>query len=280
MDIEINGGDMGAKSKYTARRVDSSGLVNYTKEDDATWKILFDRQETILEGRAVKEYIEGLNILQLPSDHIPQLHEVAKGLASTTGWGVAPVDAVIPAKEFFGLLASKRFPIATFIRSREELDYLQEPDVFHEVYGHCPLLTLKPYADFVERYAQMALQSDKRNYKYFYRLFWFTIEFGLLKTTEGLRIMGGGILSSYEETLGALEQPDETRVEFDIERALRTPYRIDMVQPQYFVLRDYDQLYEILASDIEKQIEMVKDKPDIMPNKIPVIGGKSVQFNN
>ena len=184
-------------TKYKAKTPDASGHIDFTKEENETWKILIERQLHIIEHRACPEFIEGLTHLNLPLNHIPQCHDINQVLQRTTGWSVVPVSAIIPLSQFFQLLANKQFPAASFIRVREELDYLQEPDIFHEFFGHCPLLTNQAYADFIEWYGKTALESDRKTQSILGRLFWFTIEFGLLETSEGLRIYGGGILSFY-----------------------------------------------------------------------------------
>jgi len=256
---------MAKEAKYTAHELDENGNVPWTDEENAVWKALYDRQYEVIKGRACQEFIDGLNRLNLSPDRIPQPHEVTKVLQETTGWSVEPVAAVIPAKEFFTLLANKKFPAATFIRTMEELDYLQEPDIFHEVFGHCPLLTNQAYADFVEAYGKMALSVDPKKRKLLFRIFWYTIEFGLIHTTEGVRILGGGILSSYEETLFAVREKHPPYLNFKTEEALRTPFRIDIVQPQYFVIEDYNSLYEIMSQDLVEKIDIAKEEGDYMP---------------
>ena len=184
-----------AKSNYIAKTTDDSGKVLYTSEENETWNILIERQLRVIEQRACEEFLAGLQKLALPKDHVPQCAEITEKLQQTTGWSVKPVPALISLKEFFTLLANKQFPAATFIRKREELDYLKEPDIFHEFFGHCPLLTNEAYADFVEWYGKIALTTDSEKiHSLLGRIFWFTIEFGLLQSKEGLRIYGGGIL--------------------------------------------------------------------------------------
>ncbi|MCB0422677.1 MAG: phenylalanine 4-monooxygenase [Bdellovibrionales bacterium] len=272
---------MAKKTKYVAKKANPDGTVPYTESENQIWKTLYDRQIQILEGRACKEFIDGLHQLKLAANRIPQPSEVSRELQKATGWAVEPVEAVIPADEFFTLLANRRFPAASFIRYPEDLDYIEEPDIFHELFGHCPLITLQPYADFLEAYGKKALASDPKDLKYLFRLFWFTIEFGLIRTDEGIRIFGGGILSSYQETLGALEDPGESFEDFSVETALRTPYRIDMVQPQYFVINDYQTLYDILEDPaLDKKIAEAKKLPPILPKKPFLKEGSLVKPRN
>jgi phenylalanine-4-hydroxylase len=173
------------------------------------WNTLITRQLKVIEGRACQEYLDGIEKLGLPHDRIPQLGEINKVLGATTGWQVARVPALIPFQTFFELLASKQFPVATFIRTREELDYLQEPDIFHEIFGHCPLLTNPWFAEFTHTYGKLGLQATKEERVYLARLYWMTIEFGLLETPQGRRIYGGGILSSPKETVYSLSGEPE-----------------------------------------------------------------------
>src|SRR3990167_4932817 len=213
-------------TKYKAKTPDASGHIDFTKEENETWKILIERQLHIIEHRACPEFLEGLAHLNLPLNHIPQCHDINQVLQRTTGWSVVPVAAIIPLSQFFQLLANKQFPAASFIRVREELDYLQEPDIFHEFFGHCPLLTNQAYADFTEHYGKLGLAADEEDRIMLGRLFWFTNEFGLINTAKGLRTYGGGILSSKNETIYCIESDIPERKPFDVIQVLRTPYRI------------------------------------------------------
>ena len=237
-------------STYKARKPDPSGFIRYSAEEHKTWGILYDRQMKVLPGRACSEFLDGLELLNLPSDRIPQLSEVDEGLQKTTGWGVARVPALISFDRFFKLLSERKFPVATFIRTRDDLDYLQEPDIFHEIFGHCPLLTNQDFADFTATYGRLGLEASKEERVYLARLYWMTVEFGLLSTSEGLRIYGGGILSSYSESLYCLDSDKPVRKAFDALEALRTPYRIDILQPLYYLLDDLSGLHELAAMNI------------------------------
>lgn len=188
-------------------------------------------------------------------DSIPQLPDVNARLKELTGWQVKAVDALISHEEFFNLLVNRIFPAATFIRSMEEFDYVTEPDIFHELYGHCPMLTEPKFADFVQAYAQKVLELPKEEWPLLQRLFWFTVEFGLIKTPEGVRAYGGGILSSHQETVYAVESDIPQRKPFEVLDILRTPYRIDMLQPIYFVLESYQQLFDFLNSETDSVLQ-------------------------
>lgn len=247
------------QSKYVSKQPDPQGWVEYTDEEQATWKLLYDRQMQILPDRACKDYLEGLITLEIRDSEIPQIPNINKKLKNLTGWQVAPVPALIGFKTFFEMLASKKFPAATFIRSREELDYLQEPDIFHEIFGHCPLITVPAYAEFMQKYGELGLQASKKDRSMLARLYWFTIEFGLIQTHRGLKIYGGGILSSHGESKYALDSDTPLRKPLDSIDAFRTPYRIDIFQPVYFVINSFDKLFDLTNEDLFKQIEIARN---------------------
>lgn len=251
-------------AKYTAKPVDSTGKIPFTEEEHGTWKLLIERQEKIIQGRACDEYIAGVKKLNFPHDRIPDIAEVSAGL-SCTGWAVEPVAAIIPLKSFFELIANRHFPVATFIRVREELDYIKEPDIFHEYFGHCPLLTLPFYADFVQWYGKFALTMPEKLLPILGRLFWFTIEFGLIESPQGLRIMGGGILSSFAETQHCLENSKVERVPFDLATVLGTDYNYWEIQKRYYVLRDFRQLVD-LQNEVLLRAALATASPGKDPN--------------
>ena len=188
--------------------------------------------------------------MNFPMDRVPQLPEISEVLQKHTGWSVAPVPALIGFTEFFDLLANKQFPVATFIRTREDFDYIQEPDIFHEVFGHTPPLTDHRFAAFVEAYGKAGLAADPRDHFMLARLFWFTVEFGLVNTDEGIRAYGSGIMSSPSELRYAVESEEPERKPFDPVDALRTPYRIDILQPIYFVIDSFDTLFHLAQEDL------------------------------
>ena len=236
-------------SAYVAREPDAHGFIDYPDAEHEVWKTLVARQLEVIEGRACDEYLAGIDQLGLPHDRIPQLGDINRVLNATTGWQVTRVPALIPFQRFFELLANKQFPVATFIRRREDLDYLQEPDIFHEVFGHCPLLTNPGFAEFTHTYGKLGLAASKEQRVYLARLYWMTIEFGLVQTGNGLKIYGGGILSSPRETLYSLSSAPAHQA-FDPVEAMRTPYRIDILQPVYFVLPALARLFELAHEDI------------------------------
>ena len=240
-------------SKYVAHEPDSSGFIHYTEREHQTWQALIERQLEVVPGRACDEYLHGLELLDLPRERIPQLEEISRVLRRETGWEVARVPALIGFETFFRLLSERRFPVATFIRTPEEFDYLQEPDIFHEIFGHCAMLTNPAFASFTQTYGRLGLSASPKERAYLARLYWFTVEFGLLDTADGLRIYGGGILSSPKETLYALGNKP-IRAPFEVVDALRTPYRIDIVQPIYYVLSNMEQLQQLTEIDLMARV--------------------------
>jgi phenylalanine-4-hydroxylase len=245
-------------SRYVAHQPDAQLYVDYSKEEHQIWQKLYQRQIGILPGRAVDEFIQGLQKLNLSDSQIPQIPELNQSLKQCSDWQVKPVAAVISSQEFFSLLSQRYFPVATFIRRPEDLDYITEPDVFHEIFGHIPLLTQPSYGDFIANYAKLALSFPEKDWNYFLRLFWFTIEFGLMERPEGLRIYGGGILSSYGETLSCLTTDACYRVLFEPVAAFRTPYRIDKIQPVYFLLKNFDALQAIIHYNFTEILSRTK----------------------
>lgn len=237
-------------TKYISKQPNPQGVLDWTADENKTWNTLIERQTKIVQTRACAEFLEGLDRIQFSKKHVPQHSEINQRLKNFTGWEVEIVPALIPAKEFFTLLANKKFPAASFIRIPEELDYIQEPDIFHEFYGHVPLLTFKEYANFMEDFGKLALSASPKDRRRLFRIFWFTIEFGLLNTKDGVRAYGGGMLSSIHETVYSVESKVPKRVPFDPLTALRTPYRYDIPQPLYYVLNKFDDLYNILNYDL------------------------------
>jgi len=242
---------MGKSSKYVAKVPDASGYIAYTDAEHQVWHDLITRQMPLVQKYACPEYLEALEMMKFPKDRIPQCKEVSDVLRKHTGWEVAPVPALIPFGQFFQLLADKKFPAASFIRSREEMDYLQEPDIFHEIFGHTPLLTDPRFAEFTHAYGKLGLAASKEDRVFLARMYWFTVEFGLIQPPgKPMRIYGGGILSSIGETEYAFKSDKPQRKRFSITDALRTPYRIDIMQPLYYYLEDLRELYELTQKDL------------------------------
>lgn len=229
---------------------DDKGYIAYSDNEHEIWQALYNRQKDNLPHYACDAYLQGLDNLALPDDRIPQLGEIDKVLLDTTGWKTAAVPALISFEKFFQLLANQEFPVATFIRSKEEFDYLQEPDIFHEIFGHCPLLTHESFARFSHQYGKLGLAASKEERVFLARLYWFTVEFGLIRARNNeLKIYGGGILSSPGETLYAMGDKPLIK-SFDLIDILRTPYRIDIMQPVYYTIDSIDYLDEVVKMDI------------------------------
>ena len=237
-------------STYTSRQPDANGHIPYSTEENAVWHDLIERQIPMLNGRACQPWIDAMHEMNFPKDRVPQLKHVSEVLQKHTGWSVSAVPALIGFTEFFQLLANKQFPVATFIRRREDFDYLQEPDIFHEIFGHTPPLTDHRFAAFVEAYGKAGLAADPKDHFMLARLFWFTVEFGLVNTGEGIRAYGAGVMSSPGELVYAIENDAPQRKPFDPVDALRTPYRIDIMQPIYFVIDSFDDLFELARADL------------------------------
>ncbi|KXI27974.1 phenylalanine 4-monooxygenase [Paraglaciecola hydrolytica] len=249
---------MSKHTKYISNQADQDGTIHWSTTENATWRALVKKQLSLLPGRACDEYLNGLKLLDLTSGNIPQLRDINGVLKHCTGWQVTQVPSLINFDRFFNLLANKEFPVATFIRSPDEFEYLQEPDIFHEIFGHCPLLTNPAFAHFTHTYGLLGQQASKEDRAYLARLYWFTVEFGLLKTPTGVRIYGGGILSSPGETIHALDTQACEHFNMQVIEALRTPYRIDIMQPVYYLLDSFEQLFEIADLDLMALVQQAK----------------------
>ena len=250
-----NGPPPGAAADWTI----DQGWEAYTQAEHDVWITLYERQTGLLPGRACDEFLRGLDALDLHRSGIPDFKRINEELQRLTGWSVVAVPGLVPDEVFFDHLANRRFPAGQFIRKPHEMDYLQEPDIFHDVFGHVPMLTDPTFADYMQAYGQGGQRAlTLGRLSNLARLYWYTVEFGLMETPAGLRIYGAGIVSSRTESLFALEDPSPNRIGFDLERVMRTPYRIDDFQQVYFVipsiqtlqevtLRDFGALYEKLA---------------------------------
>ena len=236
----------------------------YTPEEHGVWTTLYERQMKVLKGRAADEHFEGLKLLNLNDGGIPDFRRMNEKLAALTGWTVVPVHGLIPNDVFFNHLANRRFPSGRFIRDAHKLDYLPEPDIFHDVFGHVPLLTQPVFADYMQAYGEGGYKAIRHDMiEHLTRLYWYTVEFGLISTEDGLRIYGAGIVSSQSESIFALEGRSPNRIHFDLERIMRTDYRYDDFQQTYFVIDSYDELMEATAGvDFDPIYERLKSRPD------------------
>ena len=219
---------------------------HYTPQDHATWDTLFARQSAMLPGRASEAFLRGIDVLKLSKPGIPDFAELSERLTAATGWRVVAVPGLIPDDVFFDCLASRVFVAGNFIRQPDQLDYLQEPDVFHDVFGHVPMLADPVFADYMVAYGKGGQRAGSLGaLKRLARLYWYTVEFGLVQEAGALRIYGSGIVSSHGESIYALDDPSPNRIGFDLKRVMRTDYRIDDYQQSYFVIPSFDDLLRI-----------------------------------
>lgn len=218
--------------------------TRYSSEEDAIWNDLFARQMDVLPGRAASAFLAGLDKLNLDRGGVPDFGELSEELGRLTGWSVVPVPMLIPDHVFFWHLANRRFPAGNFIRTRETFDYIQEPDVFHDVFGHVPMLTDPVYADYMQEYGKAGWKAMRHNrLKALGALYWYTVEFGLILEDAGLRAYGAGILSGPTEVVFATEAVSPNRIMLNVDRVMRTDYVISDLQPTYFVIESFEDLY-------------------------------------
>ncbi|HVR90410.1 MAG TPA: phenylalanine 4-monooxygenase [Novosphingobium sp.] len=216
----------------------------YTAAEDAIWDDLYARQLDVLPGRAASAFMAGLQKLGLGRGGVPDFARLSAELGALTGWSVVPVPMLIPDHVFFWHLANRRFPAGNFIRTRETFDYIQEPDVFHDVFGHVPMLADPIYADYMQEYGRAGWKAMRYNrLKSLGSLYWYTVEFGLIMEDAGLRAYGAGILSGPTEAVYAVEAGSPNRIYLNVDRVMRTDYVIDDLQPTYFVIESFEDLY-------------------------------------
>jgi len=246
------------------------GWGAYTRAEHAMWDRLFARQSEQLPGRAVPAFLAGLDVLHLSRPGIPDFEELSEKLGKLTGWSVVAVPGLVPDAVFFDHLAHRRFVAGRFIRRPDQIDYLEEPDVFHDVFGHVPLLTDPVFADYMQAYGEGGLRAARLGaIERLARLYWHTVEFGLINTPDGLRIYGSGIVSSHGESAYALDSPKPPRVAFELKRVMRTRYNIDDFQPLYFVIdRFEDLLRQTLETDFAPLYRELEGAPDIEPGAV------------
>ena len=245
------------------------GWHNYTPQEHAVWKTLFERQSKLLPGRACNEFVRGMQDLPIGPDQIPNFEQLSETLSQRTGWQIVAVPGLVPDDVFFEHLAHRRFPAGHFIRKPHELDYLEEPDVFHDVFGHVPMLMNPAIADYIQAYGEGGLRAKRLGVlEKLARVYWYTVEFGLVKQPDGLRVYGAGIASSATETVFSVEDDSPNRVAFDLERVMRTNYRIDDFQESYFVLDNLNDLLELARIDFAPLYERVAGASDFEPGDI------------
>lgn len=240
---------------------------NYATEDHALWKKLCDQQEIILKNRASKEFLDGLAKLDINSDKIPDFERLSDKIEKITGWRIVAVPGLVPDDIFFSHLANKRFPCSWWIRPPDKIDYIQEPDIFHDLYGHVPLLINPFFSDFIQLYGKKGMEALKENsLHYLARLYWYTVEFGLINTNDGLKIFGSGIISSKDESIYCLESNIPNRIKFDLKRIMSTEYIIDTFQSTYFVIDSYERLYNDMNEKLPLIYNQLHSMTDYPPN--------------
>jgi phenylalanine-4-hydroxylase len=238
--------------------------AHYTAQDHATWDTLFARQTAMLPGRASAAFLRGVDVLKLSKPGIPDFAELSERLTAATGWRVVAVPGLIPDDVFFDCLADRVFVAGNFIRRPDQLDYLQEPDVFHDVFGHVPMLADPVFADYMVAYGKGGQRAGSLGaLKRLARLYWYTVEFGLVQESGALRIYGSGIVSSHGESIFALDDPSPNRIGFDLKRVMRTDYRIDDYQQSYFVIPSFD---DLLRVTVETDFAPVYAELDALPD--------------
>jgi phenylalanine-4-hydroxylase len=241
--------------------------AHYDADEHAVWDTLFARQTAQLQGRACDAYLRGLDVLHLSKPGIPDFAELSDRLMKLTGWQVVAVPGLVPDEVFFDHLAHRRFVAGNFIRRADQLDYLQEPDVFHDVFGHVPLLADPVYADYMQAYGEGGLRSLSFGAIHkLARLYWYTVEFGLIEEAGRLKLFGAGIVSSHGESEFALDDPSPNRIAFDLKRVMRTNYRIDDYQQSYFVIPSFEAL---LKATVEADFAPVYAALEVLDDLAP-----------
>jgi phenylalanine-4-hydroxylase len=251
--VEHQQTDKGNVPVYTTAIVEQP-WDSYTETDHRVWRTLFQRQQAQLGPQACEEFLQAQAQMGMSDAQIPKFSELNRILKDTTGWEIIGVQGLLPELDFFEHLANKRFPVTWWIRRPEQLDYLSEPDLFHDLFGHVPLLMTPVFADYMQAYGQGGLRAHgfgAEALAQLTRLYWYTVEFGLINTAEGLRIYGAGILSSKGECDYSLNSPAPNRIGFDLQRVMSTRYRIDTYQKTYFVIDSFQQLFEATFADFK-----------------------------
>lgn len=245
------------------------GWDGYTAEEHGVWRTLYARQTKLLPGRACAAFVEGMRRLPIGAERIPDFRRVNDILARQTGWTIVAVPGLVPDEVFFDHLAHRRFPSGQFIRKLHELDYLEEPDIFHDVFGHVPMLMHPAIADYMQAYGEGGLRARSLGVlANLARVYWYTIEFGLIAEAEGMRIYGSGIVSSSAESVFALDDPSPNRIRFDLDRVLRTRYRIDDFQESYFVIGSLDELLDLARIDFAPFYDRMRGRAEYEPGDI------------
>ncbi len=225
---------------------------NYSSTDHDVWRQLYERQRDLLAGRACDEFLQAQDMMGMTPDQIPKFSELNRVLSAATGWTLMGVEGLLPELDFFDHLANRRFPVTWWIRRPDQIDYIEEPDLFHDLFGHVPLLMNPLFSDYMEAYGRGGVKAHAIGpdaLQHLARLYWYTVEFGLIQQSDGLRIYGSGIVSSKGESIHSLESAAPNRIGFDLDRIMRTRYRIDSYQKTYFVIDSFQQLIDATFPD-------------------------------
>jgi phenylalanine-4-hydroxylase len=266
MATAVTGRPPGAAEDWTIPQ----NWASYTPREHAVWDLLYARQTEMLKDRACEAFRQGVEHLRLSEKGIPNFEELSERLGRRTGWRVVAVPGLVPDDVFFEHLANRRFVAGRFIRKPEQLDYLQEPDVFHDLFGHVPLLSDPVFADYMQAYGEGGLKALRLGaLEKLARLYWYTVEFGLIAEAGGLRLYGAGILSSFGESQFALDDTSPNRLGFDLMRVMRTHYRIDDYQQTYFVIDNFEQLlHQTRDVDFTPLYRELEKLPDLAPDAV------------
>ena len=266
--VEHQQTDKGYVPVYTTAVVEQP-WADYKAEDHATWGTLYQRQRELLVGRASDEFLQAQDEMGMSPHAIPRFDQLNEVLGAATGWTLIGVEGLLPELDFFEHLANRRFPAGNFIRSADQLDYLEEPDVFHDVFGHVPMLMHPVMADFIQAYGKGGLRAQSLGkLTELARVYWYTVEFGLVQQKEGLRIYGAGIASSFSESTFSIQSESPNRIAFDLERVMRTNYRIDDFQESYFVLDDLQDLLALAQTEFAPYYDRLNSGPTYQPGDV------------
>lgn len=262
--VEHQQTDKGYVPVYTTAVVEQP--AEYPAADHDTWGKLYERQRELLVGRACDEFLQAQDAMGMSPDRIPRFSELNRVLKAATGWTLIGVEGLLPELDFFDHLANRRFPVTWWIRRPDQIDYIAEPDLFHDLFGHVPLLMNPVFADYMEAYGKGGVKAhgiDPEALVHLTRLYWYTVEFGLIRTPQGLRIFGAGILSSQGESIYSLDSASPNRIGFDLHRIMRTRYRIDTFQKTYFVIDSFEQLFDATRPDFTPLYPQLRALPTL-----------------
>ena len=268
--VEHQQTDKGSVPVYTTAVVEQP-WASYAHEDHATWAALFERQQNVLVGRACDEFLVNQRRLGMTPDTIPKFDALNRVFKPTTGWELIGVEGLLPELTFFEHLANRRFPVTWWIRRPDQIDYISEPDLFHDLFGHAPLLLNPLFADYMQAYGRGGVKAHaigSEALTNLTRLYWYTVEFGLIKQADGLRIYGSGVVSSKGESIHCLESPAPNRIGFDMRRIMRTRYRIDTYQKTYFVIDSFAQLMDATRPDFTPIYADLAQQPSLPAGQV------------